>query len=47
MADVRRAPWVLVFVAEAAFKSDQLSHLLGAVALGLLFTVLVITEERT
>jgi hypothetical protein len=36
-----------VFSFEAAFKSEQLSHLLGALALGLLFATLVITEERS
>ncbi|MCU1593988.1 MAG: hypothetical protein JWO12_1380 [Frankiales bacterium] len=43
---MRRGLWVVVFVAEAVVKSAQLSHVLGAVALALLFTVLVITEER-
>ena len=43
---MRRGLWVSVFGFEAAFKSQQLSHLLGAIALGLLFAVLVITEER-
>ncbi len=43
---MREAWCVSVFVCEAVVKSAQLTHLLGAVALALLFTVLVITEER-
>ena len=40
------AVWVSVFGLEAIFKSEQLSHLVGALALGLLFAVLVVTEHR-
>jgi low temperature requirement protein LtrA len=38
--------WLSVFVFEAVFKSQQVSHLVGALALGLLFAVLVVTEHR-
>ncbi len=43
---MRQYLWVSVFGFEAVFKSAQLSHFLGAIALGLLFATLVITEER-
>ncbi len=39
--------WVLVFAVEALVKNADPAHLLGAVALGLLFAVLVATELRS
>lgn len=39
--------WVLVFAVEALVKNADPAHLLGAIALGLLFAVLVATELRS
>lgn len=39
--------WVLVFAVEALVKNADPMHLLGAIALGLLFAVLVATELRS
>lgn len=39
--------WVLVFVFEATFKRDDRGHQIGALALGLLFATLIITEIRS
>ena len=39
--------WVSVFGFEAVFKSESISHLLGALALGALFAALVLTELRS
>ena len=38
--------WVSVFGVEALFKGDDLGHQIGALALGMLFTALVISELR-
>lgn len=43
---MREAVSVSVFAFEAVFKSQQTSHLIGALALGTLFAVLAITERR-
>lgn len=42
-----RGLWVLVFAVEALVKNADPAHLLGAIALGLLFAVLVATELRS
>ncbi len=39
--------WVLVFAVEALVKNADRAHLLGGIALGLLFAVLVATELRS
>ena len=40
------ALWVSVFGLEAVVKSEQLSHLLGGLALALQLAVHVVTEHR-
>ena len=42
-----RGLWVLVFAVEALVKDADPAHLVGAIALGLLFAVLVATELRS
>jgi hypothetical protein len=39
--------WLSVFGVEAILKGDDLAHQLGALALGGLFTALVVTEVRS
>jgi hypothetical protein len=39
--------WVLVFLFEATFKGDDRGHQIGALALGILFTTLLVTELRS
>ena len=39
--------WLSVFGVEALFKGDDLGHQIGALVLGMLFTALVITEQRS
>jgi hypothetical protein len=39
--------WVLVFLFEASFKGDDRGHQIGALALGILFTTLIVAELRS
>jgi hypothetical protein len=41
------AGWVLVFAADAARGGHETAHQLGAIALGLLFGVLLVSELRS